>query len=120
MTFLIRCVVVSLGCTVAAEAADWPQWRGPERTGNAATNARLVERLPNEVKTLWKLKAGEGLASPVAAGGKVFLFDNQGGHETLRVVKATDGQELWRADIDEPFKDSQGPTGPRCTPVVDG
>jgi outer membrane protein assembly factor BamB len=120
MTFLIRGVVLSLACACAAGAADWPQWRGPERTGHAAANARLVERLPNEVKTLWKLKAGEGLASPVAAGGKVFLFDNQGGHETLRAVKATDGQELWRADIDEPFKDSQGPTGPRCTPIVDG
>lgn len=29
-----------------------------------------------------------------------------------------DGHELWRAAVDECFRDSQGPPGPRCTPVV--
>ena len=120
MTLPIRCVVLSLSCAFAATAADWPQWRGPERTGHAAANAKLIQQLPNEPKTLWRVIAGEGLASPVVSGGKAFLFDNQDGRETLRAVNAADGKELWRADIDEPFKDSQGPTGPRCTPVVDG
>jgi outer membrane protein assembly factor BamB len=69
---------------------------------------------------LWRIKAGEGLASPVVSGGKAFLFDNQDGKETLRCVSAADGKELWRTPIDDPFKDSQGPVGPRCTPVVDG
>ena len=107
-------------CAAAVSAADWPQWRGPARDGHAAPNAKLIEKLPAEAKILWRIKAGDGLASPVVAGGKAFLFDTQDGQETLRAVNAADGQELWRTPIDAPFKDSQGPTGPRCTPVVDG
>jgi outer membrane protein assembly factor BamB len=103
-----------------SHAADWPQWRGPERTGHAAPDATLVERLPAEPKTVWRIKATEGLASPVVAAGRAFLFENHGGKETLRAVDAATGAEVWRATIDAVFSDSQGPSGPRCTPVVDG
>ena len=103
----------------AVSAADWPQWRGPDRTGHAANQAKLIQTFPAEPKTLWRLRAGEGLASPVVARGRVFIFDNQAGEETLRAVDAARGQELWRASVDVVFRDSQGPSGPRCTPVVD-
>ena len=101
-------------------AADWPQWRGPERTGFLASPPALPTQFPGSLPQVWRQPAGEGFASPVVAGGKVFLFDNQGGQETLRALAAADGQELWRTTIDETFKDSQGPPGPRCTPVVEG
>lgn len=118
---LARIISFAILCSTGmATAADWPQWRGPARNGHAAPGAKLIEKLPAEPKTIWRIKAGEGLASPVVAGGRAFLFDNQGGRETLRCVNASDGKELWRADVDEPFKDSQGPVGPRCTPVVEG
>jgi hypothetical protein len=76
--------------------------------------------LPPEPKVVWKIKAGEGLASPVVAGGRVFYFDNDHGKETVHAIDASTSRELWRQEIDEPFKDMQGPSGPRCTPVVDG
>jgi outer membrane protein assembly factor BamB len=114
-----RRFAVAMACGLTASAADWPQWRGPQRTGHVGANARLIERLPAEPKSVWRLKAGEGLSSPVVASGKAFLFDNQAGKETLRAVDAASGKELWRASIDDVFKDSQGPSGPRCTPVVD-
>ncbi len=109
-----------LGSIVWLGAGDWPQWRGPARDGQVAADAKLVRSFAAEPKVVWKLKAGEGLASPVVAGGRAFLFDSQDGKETLRVVRVADASELWRAAIDEPFKDSQGPVGPRCSPVVDG
>jgi outer membrane protein assembly factor BamB len=114
-----RTFPLALLCAFAVSAADWPQWRGPHRTGHAAAGAKLIASIPSEPKTLWRIKAGEGLASPVVAGGKAFLFDNQGGKETLRAADATSGKELWSTPIDDVFKDSQGPSGPRCTPVVD-
>jgi outer membrane protein assembly factor BamB len=115
-----RPLVLSIACVLSTPAADWPQWRGPQRTGHAASNERAISELPAQPKVVWKIKAGEGLASPVVAGGRAFLFDNQGGKETLRAIAATNGQEIWRAAIDDVFKDSQGPAGPRCTPLVDG
>ena len=68
---------------------------------------------------MWQVPAGEGLASAVVSRGRVFAFDNQGGKETLRALSVDNGREHWRAEVDIPFSDSQGPTGPRNTPVVD-
>ena len=76
--------------------------------------------LPSGPQVPWRMKIGEGLASPVVAGGKVFYCDNTGGKETLHCIDATTATEHWRAAIDDPFSDLQGPTGPRCTPMVEG
>lgn len=101
-------------------ADDWPQWRGPMRTGHIAERIRIPESLPAEPKLIWRIKVGEGFASPVVAAGTVFYFDNQAGKETLHAITANDHRELWRAVVDDTFTDEQGPPGPRCTPVVDG
>lgn len=101
-------------------AAEWPRWRGPANDGHAPPGPPILASLPAEPRIRWQVPAGPGLASPVVSGGVVLAFDNQDGRETLRALDATSGTERWRAAIDEPFSDSQGPTGPRCTPVIDG
>jgi len=104
-------------------AADWAQWRGPNRDGQVAANQPIPESLPDEVKVLWKIPVGEGFASPVVAGdstdARVFYLDLQDGEETVHAVLAATGEELWRTPLDRAFKDDWG-QGPRCTPVVDG
>ncbi|HEX8910765.1 MAG TPA: PQQ-binding-like beta-propeller repeat protein [Humisphaera sp.] len=116
----------------AAAAADWPQWRGPNRDGHAAAGAKLPASFPAKPAVAWKADIGFGLDSPVVAGGKVFLLNDQknddgngqarGGREVVRAFDAATGKPLWQADLDEAFKDSQaeGKAGPRCTAVVDG
>jgi outer membrane protein assembly factor BamB len=101
-------------------AEDWPQWRGPERTGHVPKNARIPATLPASPRAEWRIEIGAGLASPVIAGGRVFYFDNQNDKETLHAIGANDGRELWRTPIADVFADEQGPSGPRCTPLVDG
>lgn len=114
-------LILALGTiTRPSLAADWPRWRGPHNDGHAATHEAVLSRLPAEPKVLWKVPAGEGLSSPVVAAGRVLAFDNQGGKETLRALDAANGQEVWRAEIDQPFTDTQGPTGPRNTPLIEG
>jgi hypothetical protein len=100
-------------------AADWPRWRGPGNDGHAPAGSKPLDSLPLDAAFVWQVPAGEGLASPVVAHGRVFAFDNQDGQETLRALSVDTGRELWRAAVDAPFSDSQGPTGPRNTPVVD-
>src|SRR2546428_10944337 len=101
--------------TALLRAEDWPQWRGPARTGHVAPGSPLLASLATEPKVVWKIQVGEGFASPVVAGGKVFYFDNQAGKETLHALQAGEGKELWRATVDDTFPDEQGPPGPRCT-----
>lgn len=112
--------LVALFTTLPDSAADWPRWRGPNNDGHAPAGTRPLESLPPDPTVVWQVPATEGLASPVVAHGQVFAFDNQGGKETLRALSADSGRERWRTAIDTPFSDSQGPTGPRNTPVVDG
>jgi outer membrane protein assembly factor BamB len=110
-------LAVCLGETSRAE--DWPQWRGPGRNGYAASTNRVPSTLPAVPKVVWEIPVGAGLASPVIAGGKVFYNDNQQGKETLHALDAQIGREFWRCSIDDVFADEQGPSGPRCTPLVD-
>jgi len=100
-----------------SSAADWPQWRGPERTGYVVKDA-VPATLPAEPAVLWRVKCGEGFASPIIAGGKVFYADNVEMKETLHALDAASGRELWRETVGDANGDKQGPPGPRCTPLV--
>ncbi|MDB6123527.1 MAG: Pyrrolo-quinoline quinone [Pedosphaera sp.] len=120
MVYALGRIVVVLFLLQSANAADWPQWRGPDRTGHAPSDAAVPATLPVEPKFLWKVKVGDGVASPVVAGGKVFYFDAQAGQETLHALDAKTSKELWQFQVAPVFKDLQSAPGPRCTPLVDG
>lgn len=107
-----------LSGSLAAPAADWPRWRGPLNTGETVGEAALTS-LPATPSVLWKIEAGEGFTSPVVAGGKVAFMDNESGREVLHLFNAADGARLWKVEIDDVFKDAQGPPGPRNTPLFD-
>lgn len=96
------------GDVAGAEAPHRPQWRGPTRTGHAPAETRPLTQLPSNARVIWKVPAGDGFASPIVAGGRVYAMEAAEGKETLR-ADAADGHELWRATVDDTFKDSQGP-----------
>ncbi|MBC8002670.1 MAG: PQQ-binding-like beta-propeller repeat protein [Opitutaceae bacterium] len=114
---VVLIAAVMSGCV---QSPDWPAWRGPLHTGHVPDGEAVPTKLPAEPKVLWKVKSGDGFASPVIANGKLFFLDNVGGKETLHAIDAASARELWTQSIDDTHKDSQGPAGPRCTPLVDG
>ena len=79
----------------AAGAADWPQWRGPQRDG-AAPDAALPSTLPETLRKVWQVEVGEGHSSPVVAGDRVFVHSRQGEDEVVRALDLATGRELWR------------------------
>ncbi|HAM72908.1 MAG TPA: hypothetical protein DCM86_14805 [Verrucomicrobiales bacterium] len=107
-------------CSLALPAADWPQWRGPNRDGLLGIGSSLPATLPSDPPPAWRLSVGDGLASPVVSGGRLYHLDAAGGKEIVHALDSRDGRELWSSPVDESFADEQGPPGPRCTPVVDG
>ncbi len=104
--------------TTSLNAADWAQWRGPNRDGHASFS---LAALPKEPKTLWTIPVGNGQASPIVVGGKLIYLDEQAGQEVAHAVDIKTGKELWHTAVgeSEPFDNAYG-AGPRCTPLVDG
>ena len=54
-----------------AHAANWPQWRGPERTGIYEETDLLDEWPENGPELLWQLEGlGGGYSTPSIVGGR--------------------------------------------------
>src|SRR5436190_19652326 len=97
-------VLVALGSSLfapAAQAQDWPQWRGPKRDG-ISQEKRLLKMWPKEgPKLLWQVKdLGSGYGSVAAAGGRLYLMGNKGlDNEFVTALDAKTGDTLWRTRI---------------------
>jgi outer membrane protein assembly factor BamB len=102
-----------------AFAGDWPQWRGPARTGHASSDTPAPTRLPREIQPAWKISVGGGHSAPIVAGNKLVFLDENGSREIAHVVDAATGKELWQVDYADRFQDEWG-AGPRATPIIDG
>jgi len=99
-------------------AGDWPQWRGPERSGHADLREQSLGSHPGEPKTFWRKEIGGGFSSPVIAHGKLAYLDAQDGKEVAHFIDAATGKELWQSAYGEMYEDEWGP-GPRSTPILD-
>jgi outer membrane protein assembly factor BamB len=117
---LIVCGVIAFSSLAAtAGAGDWPQWFGPQRDGHAAADSPAVEKLPSELKVVWRKKIGGGFSSLVVASGKLVFMDENGSAEVAHLLDAETGAEIWSAPIGDVYQDEWG-AGPRSTPVMDG
>jgi len=80
-------------------AADWPEWRGPHRDGVLVTEPKTW---PEKLNFKWKVPVGEGHASPVEAGGSIFVFARQDGQETALAIDHATGKERWKQQYPAP------------------
>jgi outer membrane protein assembly factor BamB len=102
-------------------AADWPQWRGPDRDGHAR-DVQLPNKWPAKAPAAkWSASVGLGYSGPVVAGGKVFIMGRVDTREYCLAFDAENGKELWRVESAVSFKppDATAGTGPLSTPTVD-
>ncbi|MEZ5398014.1 MAG: PQQ-binding-like beta-propeller repeat protein [Bryobacteraceae bacterium] len=104
----------------ALSAADWPQWRGPDRDGKSPETG-LLKRWPDAGPKLdWKAQgAGEGYSSMSIAGGRLYTLGQRGSVEFIIAFDAATGKKLWETAIGGPFRERRG-DGPRGVPTVEG
>jgi outer membrane protein assembly factor BamB len=84
--------------TAVLSGSDWPDWRGPARTG-ASTETGLPDRWsPAGENLAWRVPIG-GRSSPVVFGDRLYLQTSSGSGPTLqeRVIafNADTGKQLW-------------------------
>ena len=136
---LVICLVVSwVPPHIQAQSeVDWPRWMGAEMNG-VWTETGIIEKFAESgPDVVWRFEVGGGYAGPSVADGRVYLMDRtddtkggtvenairaageiQGG-ERVVCLNAANGELIWEHKYDCPYKVAY-PTGPRCTPTIDG
>ena len=120
---------VALGAAIAialsASAADWPHWRGPNRSGITDESSGWTGKAWLAEKPTWTAKVGEGASSPLALGDNVITFGHAGGKDVIRCLHAATGKENWSVEYKAPkygrfhMGDEGLYSGPSSTPEYD-
>ena len=104
--------------TAASMAADWPEWRGPNRDG---VSEEKIGWLEGDMKEVWRMPFGDGFSAVSVVGERAYTMTSDSENEYAVCLNALTGDEIWRERTDSLYKDSMGGDGPRATPaVVDG
>ena len=107
----------------ALDAADWPQWQGPERTRISKETGLLKEWPAGGPKVIWTANdLGSGYGSMAVAGNRVFLQGARGANSMVIALNRADGKEVWSkalGPVETKMRSDRG-AGPRGTPTVDG
>jgi outer membrane protein assembly factor BamB len=99
---------------------DWPQFRGVNRNG-LATSFSAPKVWPEQLTRTWKIEVGEGYATPILVGNRLYVFTRQGENEVMQAIDAATGTSIWRTSYVAPFDIKSGAEahgrGPKSTPT---
>ena len=113
--------------SIPARAADWPQWRGPNRD-NVWNETGILKSFPPEGLTIrWRVPVGPGWSSPVVGRGRVYLTDMRlekpRAWERIQCFKESTGKLLWSRESELVYPDwafiPEHGGGPAATPIVE-
>lgn len=114
---------VSLYAAGALVAADWPEFRGPNRDGYSKETGLLRSWPASGPPLLWKVgNRGAGWGTPSVAEGRIFGIGLRNGKDGIWALKEETGEELWFTPFANP--PASGPAyknqtnGPGSTPTV--
>lgn len=111
--------------TLAAQApqapqVDWPQWRGPDRTGLSKETSLLKQWPAGGPRVVWTANGmGAGYGSVAVAGDRVYVQGMRNSESVVQALNRADGKVTWARTLGRAGDNDRGP-GPRGTPTVDG
>ena len=121
---LIALAVIFSFCAGSVAAADWPQWRGPDRSGVSKESGLLKQWPAGGPKLLWQVNdLGDGYSTPVVVGNRIYMMSNTGmDNEFVQAISADDGKVIWTSRVGKVGNPNQNPSYPkaRSTPTIDG
>jgi outer membrane protein assembly factor BamB len=101
-------------------AADWPQWRGPNRDGISSETGLLATWPSGGPPVVWKTDGlGEGYSSLAIAGGRLYTQGQRGRQEFVLAFDVKTGKKVWETAVSRDYRNDRG-DGPRGTPTLDG
>lgn len=117
---LFTCLALGATAVLRASAADWPQWRGPSRTGVSDETGLLPQWPAAGPPLVWTARnLGEGYGSLAVSGDRVFVQGLRNRQSIVSALALADGRSLWSKSLGAGGENDRG-SGPRGTPTVDG
>lgn len=99
---------------------DWPQWRGPDRTGISKETGLLKEWPGAGPKRIWRItNLGAGYGSISTKGDRIFVQMVVGRQSAVASLDRSNGQIVWSKPLGSAGSNDRG-SGPRGTPTIDG
>ena len=118
LLFAVGMAVVSDGQPTSP--ADWPQWRGPDRSGLSKESGLLKQWPASGPPLVWSVSnLGAGYGSIAVSRDRIFVQGLKGRDSTVSSLNRADGKLVWSRIAGRTAVDDRGP-GPRGTPTVDG
>ncbi len=100
-------------------AADWHQWRGPNRDGISSETGWSSSWPEDGPKQAWKLSVGVGYSSMAVSDGRVYTMGNADKTDTVYCLNADTGAGIWKHSY-ACAAQGNGYPGPASTPTIDG
>ncbi len=116
-TLIVLLVLVAFGGSVCI-AGDWPQFRGPDRSGKSTETGLLTEWPEGGPKLLWSYDGlGKGYASVSVANEVIYTtgVEDKKGYVYAFSLK---GEPIWKANYGPGWTGQHA--GSRTTPTIDG
>ncbi|MHC4645683.1 MAG: outer membrane protein assembly factor BamB family protein [Planctomycetota bacterium] len=112
--------IIGTGFGGAAQAADWPNWRGPNLNGISDETGWTAVWPAEGPKILWQEAIGTGFSSMAVSKGRLYAMGNIDNQDILYCFNAETGQLHWKKSYSEPKNPKNYEGGPNATPTVDG
>ena len=119
ITLLTICSIASLN------AADWPQWRGPQHNGFIKEDSGFDRGAWPPGPAAWTAQLGKSGSAPIVAEGRLFTMGWKDQRDTVACLDANSGKVLWKQSYPCPLygRKSEGDkglySGPSSCPSFD-
>ena len=126
LVFGLSISAIGTGLYSTAEAADWPNYRGPNHDGITSETNWSANWPTSGPKQLWKKSIGIGFSSMTISNGRVYTMGNTGRkgdnkeHDIVFCLDANTGREIWTHIYPCPLQPKYYEGGTLSTPTVDG
>jgi len=80
---------------VAAHAANWPQFRGPDAVASAVGAGKAPVHFGPKTNLVWSTDLPPGISSPVLWGSRIFLTGVDNGKLVTLALDRSTGKVLW-------------------------
>ena len=117
--FTLICWAITAG-SPGVRAADWPQFRGPNRDNKSAETGLLRKWPADGPKVLWTIPVAQGYAGAAIVAGRVYHndYDEQKQEWSVHARSLADGKEIWSYAEKRLIRPNHAIT--RTVPAVDG